>query len=66
LERAQREGRVVMTFDKDFGELAFRHGLAASVGVVLFRITIAFAFERCRVKAATVPVCRSCLRAPGT
>lgn len=34
LERAQREGRVVVTFDKDFGELAFRRGLAASVGVV--------------------------------
>jgi predicted nuclease of predicted toxin-antitoxin system len=32
LERAQREGRVVVTFDKDFGELAFRRGLAASVG----------------------------------
>lgn len=40
LERAQREGRVVVTFDKDFGELAFRRGLAASVGVVLFRITL--------------------------
>jgi predicted nuclease of predicted toxin-antitoxin system len=40
LARAQREGRVVVTFDKDFGELAFRRGLAASVGVVLFRITL--------------------------
>jgi predicted nuclease of predicted toxin-antitoxin system len=40
LERAQRERRVVVTFDKDFGELAFRRGLAASVGVVLFRITL--------------------------
>ena len=29
-----------MTFDKDFGELAFRRGLAASVGVALFRITL--------------------------
>jgi len=40
LERAQRESRVVVTLDKDFGELAFRRGLAASVGVVLFRITL--------------------------
>ena len=40
LERAQRESRVVVTFDKDFSELAFRRGLAASVGVVLFRITL--------------------------
>lgn len=39
-QRAQRELRVVVTFDKDFGELAFRRGLAASVGVVLFRITL--------------------------
>jgi len=29
-----------VTFDKDFGELAFRRALAASVGVVLFRITL--------------------------
>lgn len=38
LARAQREGRVVVTFDKDFGELAFRLGSAAAAGVVLFRI----------------------------
>ena len=30
LERAQQEHRVVVTFDKDFGELAFRRGLAAT------------------------------------
>ena len=40
LARAQREERVVVTFDKDFGELAFRQGLAALAGVVLFRITL--------------------------
>jgi predicted nuclease of predicted toxin-antitoxin system len=40
LEWAQRGNRVLVTFDKDFGELAFRCGLAASVGVVLFRITL--------------------------
>ena len=40
LGACQREGRVVVTFDKDFGELAFRLGVAASVGVVLFRITL--------------------------
>lgn len=37
LIRSQRESRVLMTFDKDFGELAFRTGLSAFVGVVLFR-----------------------------
>jgi predicted nuclease of predicted toxin-antitoxin system len=31
--------RVLFTFDKDFGELVFRHGPSAAGGVVLFRIT---------------------------
>ena len=39
LARAQAEGRIVVTFDKDFGELAFKAGLPASCGVVLFRLT---------------------------
>jgi len=29
---------TLLTFDKDFGELAFRSKLPASVGVILFRI----------------------------
>ncbi len=40
LARAQREDRVIVTFDKDFGELAFRSGLPASAGIVLFRISV--------------------------
>lgn len=39
LARAQREQRVLVTLDKDFGELAFRHGAAAQCGVVLVRLT---------------------------
>jgi predicted nuclease of predicted toxin-antitoxin system len=39
LSRAQAENRIVVTFDKDFGELAFRFGLPASCGVILFRIS---------------------------
>jgi hypothetical protein len=35
---AARENRIVLTFDKDFGELAYRAGLPAGSGVVLFRI----------------------------
>lgn len=31
--------RVLLTFDKDFGEIVFRRGLSAASGVVLFRIT---------------------------
>ena len=38
LARAQQEARVLATFDKDFGELAFRAGAAAGAGVVLFRV----------------------------
>ena len=38
LTRAQTENRILLTFDKDFGELAFRSGLPASCGIILFRI----------------------------
>lgn len=31
--------RILLTFDKDFGELVFRRGLPAGSGVVLFRLT---------------------------
>jgi hypothetical protein len=33
-----REARILLTFDKDFGELARASALPASCGVVLFRI----------------------------
>jgi predicted nuclease of predicted toxin-antitoxin system len=36
---AQTENRVPVTFDKDFGELAFRSRLPASSGIILFRIS---------------------------
>ena len=35
---AVRESRVLVTLDKDFGELAFRWGLPAECGIVLFRM----------------------------
>ena len=38
LARAQSEERVVRTFDKDFGDLAFHSRLPASSGIILFRI----------------------------
>lgn len=49
LRLAQVEGRTVVTFDKDFGELAFRLGLPASNGVVLFRIAQSSAARIARV-----------------
>ncbi len=38
LARAQTEKRIVITHDKDFGELAFRARLPSSCGIVLFRL----------------------------
>src|SRR4051812_37973801 len=38
LARAQSESRLLLTFDKDFGELAFRSGMPASSGVILLRL----------------------------
>ena len=37
--RATRETRVLLTFDKDFGEIAYRTGVAAPSGVILVRIS---------------------------
>ncbi len=39
LSRAQAEERIVVTHDKDFGELAFRSRLPASCGVILHRLS---------------------------
>lgn len=37
LALAFTEGRVLVTFDKDFGDMAFREGKQATCGVVLLR-----------------------------
>lgn len=41
LARAVAEDRILITFDKDFGEMAFRAGMSASSGIVLFRMPLA-------------------------
>jgi predicted nuclease of predicted toxin-antitoxin system len=38
LARAVTDGRILITFDKDFGELAFHSHLPAKCGIILFRI----------------------------
>jgi predicted nuclease of predicted toxin-antitoxin system len=38
LARAVREDRILLTFDKDFGELAWHARLPAECGIVLFRL----------------------------
>ncbi len=40
LHAAQADKRILLTLDKDFGELAFRSGLPADCGVILFRLTL--------------------------
>src|SRR5712692_2389134 len=40
LQRSATERRVLLTFDKDFGELVFVRGARASHGVVLFRVVL--------------------------
>lgn len=54
LQRAQREQRILLTFDKDFGELAFRAGLPASCGIVLFRISAPSAGRVAQVAVAAL------------
>lgn len=48
LARAVFEKRLVVTFDKDFGELVFRQARNASSGVLLFRITTGSSAEATR------------------
>ncbi len=54
LARAQTEDRVVITFDKDFGELAFRFGLPATSGVILFRLTAQSPASVARIASAVL------------
>jgi hypothetical protein len=37
---AMREERILLTFDKDFGEVARRSALPATCGIVIFRIPV--------------------------
>ena len=37
LDSAYKTGRIILTFDRDYGELIFRHELPVPAGVVYFR-----------------------------
>lgn len=53
LEQAREDNRLVVTFDKDFGELAYRARLPVGSGVILFRLSGADpATDNARVLAA--------------
>jgi predicted nuclease of predicted toxin-antitoxin system len=54
LARAQAETRILLTFDKDFGELAWRQRLPAGCGVVLFRLPMPAPTDAGRVIAEIV------------
>lgn len=39
LDRAIREGRILLTLDRDYGELVYRRGFSSPLGVLYFRFT---------------------------
>lgn len=51
---AQREQRILITFDKDFGDLAFHARLPATCGIILFRIAAPSAGRVGRAAVATL------------
>jgi len=54
IERARVSARLIITFDKDFGELAFRSKLPATCGIVLFRIAAPSAAHVARAAVAAL------------
>ena len=54
LSIASAESRTLLTFDKDFGDLAFRQGLPASCGVILFRVGSLTPAETSGIAGATL------------
>jgi len=54
LRRAEAEDRLLITFDKDLGELAFRAKLPSSSGIVLFRTSAPSSAYVARVTVAAL------------
>jgi predicted nuclease of predicted toxin-antitoxin system len=54
IARTSAESRLLVTFDKDFGELAFRSKLPAVCGIVLFRISAPSAAHVARAAVAAL------------
>ena len=54
LARSAAEGRTLLTFDKDFGELAFRRGLPAECGIILFRLVPQMPAEAATIAVAAI------------
>ncbi|GAA5531538.1 DUF5615 family PIN-like protein [Herpetosiphon gulosus] len=60
LQQAATEQRVILTFDRDYGELIFRFGLPVPAGIVYFRMPptspVAVAERLVALVAAAVPL----------
>lgn len=52
--RANAESRLIVTQDKDFGELAFRRGLNSGCGILLFRLSSANPAADCHRMLAVI------------
>lgn len=63
LRKAESEGRVVITSDKDFGELVFVYGISCA-GVVLIRVALADEADRVAYVRSIWPTVLS--RLPGS
>ena len=65
LDLANREGRLLLTADNDFGELAFRQSLLARSGVVLIRLSGLKPEDKASIVSSTIEEHAAEL-APGT
>ena len=54
LALAEKEDRIPLTFDKDFGTLLFSEGRSISSGVILFRISLPSPEEAARFVIRTI------------
>ena len=57
LERAAAESHILLTFDKDFGELAWRFGLSAASDIVPIRLPMSASAD-VRAKIANLVMAR--------
>jgi predicted nuclease of predicted toxin-antitoxin system len=54
LARAVAEQRILVTFDKDFGDLTYQFGLPTGCGIILFRLRAGTSAELAKQVASTI------------